>query len=339
MDANRQRRVVDHPQVLEHQFSDRARIDEDDGEPRLFEQPHHRLRRPAAIVPGPGHAFFGDKDVDDRISTGVAGHQPHGAGIGIGGEPALIGFGVGNGGAQPDAAQAGTERLQPRQGEAQLVAALGGGKGVNFIDDDGSDTAEHRRRVGVRDQQRQAFGRRQQDMWRAFTLAGLAIRRGITGARFDANVEPDLLDRIEQVARNIDRKCFQRRDVDGVQPLGRSVRQLGERRQEPGQRLARARRGDEQRADPVRRRRKHFELMPPGHPPARGEPCSDGGGKTGGHVDNIGVPKPPVSLTRSARFPPARGRASSPPGRPPAHPPTAGTSSAPPSRVRTSVRR
>jgi hypothetical protein len=46
----------------------------------------------------------------------------------------------------------------------------------------------------------------------------------------------------------------------------------GERRQEPGERLARAGIGHQQRVAPGLARREHFRLVPPDAPAAAGEP-------------------------------------------------------------------
>lgn len=65
------------------------------------------------------------------------------------------GGGVFDGGGQSDAAQVGTERLQPPQRQHQLVATLAFGQRVDFIDDDPFQAFEDMRRVGVAGQQRQ----------------------------------------------------------------------------------------------------------------------------------------------------------------------------------------
>ena len=61
---------------------------------------------------------------------------------------------------------------------------------------------------------------------------------------------------VEQVALDVDRQRLQRRDVERVQALGRLLDQVADGRQEAGQRLARAGRGDQQRAAPGPRQRR-----------------------------------------------------------------------------------
>ncbi|BBB13589.1 peptide ABC transporter periplasmic component SapA [Sphingopyxis sp. FD7] len=58
--------------------------------------------------------------------------------------------------------------------------------------------------------------------------------------------------------------------------------EIDEAGEETRKRLARAGRRDEQRVLAARRRAKHFGLMPPEPPPARGEPVGEGGGKAHG---------------------------------------------------------
>ena len=298
VDADRQRLVILGPQVAKDDLRDRPRVDEDDGQPRLFDAAHDGARRPAAIVPGPGDAVFGHDDLHHRRCARIAAHEGHAGCIGIWGEPALIGLRVGDGGAQPDAAQAGGEPLQPRQRQAELVAALGGGKGVDFIDDDGLHAGQHRRRIGIGNQQRQRFGRRQQDMRRAFTLPLLAVRRGIAGARLDADIKADLGDGRQQVALHIDGERLQRRDIDGVQAIARIVGQIGQRGEKPRQRLARSRRRHQQRMIAGPRRRDHFELVPPRRPATLREPVGDGGGE--GHCADIGEAAPKCTRSQVA---------------------------------------
>jgi hypothetical protein len=159
--------------------------------------------------------------------------------------------------------------------------------GVDFIDDDGLHPRQHRRRIGIGNQQRQRFGRCKQDMRRAFTLALLAVRRRIAGARLDADIKADLGHRRQQVALHIDRQRLQRADIDGVEAIARIVGQIGQRGEEPRQRLARPGGGHQQRVVAGPRRRDHLELVPPRRPATLREPVGDGGGEAG-HLADIG---------------------------------------------------
>ena len=60
--------------------------------------------------------------------------------------------------------QSGTDPLEPRHAQAEQVAALAGREGVDFVDDDRLESFEHREAVGIAQQERQRFGRRQQDL-------------------------------------------------------------------------------------------------------------------------------------------------------------------------------
>ena len=176
---------------------------------------------------------------------------------------------------------AGRDLLQPRHAQAEQVAALAGREGVDLVDDDRPQPGEHREAVGIAQQQRQRFGRGQQDLRRADPLARLAVAGGVAGAGLDADVEAHFLDRRDQVARDVDRQRLQRRHVERVQALGRRLDQFGQRRQEAGQRLARAGRRDQQGVIACAALRQHLQLMPPRSPPARREPVGQRLGERG----------------------------------------------------------
>ena len=62
---------------------------------------------------------------------------------------------------------------------------------------------------------------------------------------------------------NVHRQRLQRRHVQRVQPFGRLLRELADRRQEAGEGLAGAGRRDKQRAAIGARKLQHLELVPP----------------------------------------------------------------------------
>jgi hypothetical protein len=93
--------------------------------------------------------------------------------------------------------------LEPRQRQAQQVAALAGRKGVDLVDHHGLQIGEHREAVGIGQQQRQRFRRRQQDGRRPAPLARLLVRTGVAAAALDADVEPHLGDRPQQIALDV----------------------------------------------------------------------------------------------------------------------------------------
>ena len=131
---------------------------------------------------------------------------------------------------------------------------------MQFVEHNAPERAEHVRRIGAREQQRKLLRRGEQDVGRIPALA-LAFGCGrVAGARFEPDSQAHLLHRNFQVARNVDRKRLQRRNVQSVQALrahqrasGRSqvarphiaLAQLDERRQEACERLAAAGRRDQ----------------------------------------------------------------------------------------------
>ena len=306
VDADRQRMVVLGPQIAKHQLRHRPRIDEHDRQLRRLDAPHHRRRRPAAIMAGPGNPVLGNQDFDDRLRPRIARHQRNRGRIGIGRQPALISLRIGNRRRQPDPPQPRRQLLQPRQRQTQLVAALRRRKGMDLVDDDRPHPRQHRRRIGIGNQQRQRLRCRQQDLRRPLALALLAVRRRVTRPRLDPDIEPDLLHRRQQVPLHIGRQRLQRRYINRVQPHPRVLRQIGKRRQKPRQRLPRSRRRHQQRMTTRPRRLDHLQLMPPRSPAPRGKPIGDREGEAG-HGSDIGAVAgkctgPPAAGALSARL-------------------------------------
>ena len=143
---------------------------------------------------------------------------------------------------------------------------------MDFVDDDRLQIREHQRRIGIAEQQRERFGRGQQYVRRLDPLARLAVRWRVAGAGFDADRQRHLLDRGQEIAADIDRQRLERGDIEGVQPVGRLFDEVSERRQKPGQRLARAGGGDQQRMIAPARGGEHGALMDARRPVARGKP-------------------------------------------------------------------
>ena len=191
VDADRQRLVVDRPQVLEDQLGEAARVAEDERRLVLLDQLHHLARGVAARMAGPRDAVFGDQDREVGLGAGIAVDQVDRVDVGVGREPAAIGVGVGDRSRdRPTRRRLGRERLQPRRATGEQVAALLVGEGVDLVDDDGPEVGEQQRAVGVAEQQAQRFGRGQQDMRRPHALARLAVRRRVAGAGLDPDRRP-----------------------------------------------------------------------------------------------------------------------------------------------------
>ena len=153
VDADAERLVVDLPQILENQLGEAAGVAEDQRGLVRFDQLHHLAGGIAARMAGPRNLAFGDEDREIGLGAGIAFDEVDGVDVGVGREPAAIGFGVGDGRAEADPAKAGAKRLQADKREAQQVAALFLGEGVDFVDDDGLEAGEQRRAIGIAQEQ------------------------------------------------------------------------------------------------------------------------------------------------------------------------------------------
>jgi hypothetical protein len=87
---------------------------------------------------------------------------------------------------------------------------------MDFVDDDAAKACEQLETLRVAQQQRERFGRRQQDVRRAGALPRLAIGRCIAAPHLDPERERHVGDGRKQVALDILRQGFQRRDVERV---------------------------------------------------------------------------------------------------------------------------
>ena len=167
------------------------------------------------------------------------------------------------------------------------------------------------------EQQRELLGRREQDVGRIAALA-LALRgRRIAGAGLDPDRQPHLGDRLLEIARDVDRERLQRRDVERVQaacparacvPGGAAVdgasRQLDQRRQEAGERLAGAGRRDQQGGAAGARLASSAKLMGARRPAARPRTSrAKGSGKAGAAMSERAMD---TSLPWWRRGPPPR---------------------------------
>jgi hypothetical protein len=229
-------------------------------------------------VAGPGDALVGrEEDLDVRFGARIAADEIDHLGVRIGGEPALIGFGIGDRCREADAAEPGRDFLEARHGKAEEVAAFAGGEGVDLVDDDGGEVAEEEVAVLVAEEEAERFGRGQQHLRRADALALLAVGRRVAGAGLDADGEVHLLDRSEEIALNVGCERLQRRDVEGVEAVGGRFDQLYEAGEEAGQRLAGSGRRDEQGAPPGAGGGEHLLLVAAQRPALAGEPAGYGG--------------------------------------------------------------
>jgi hypothetical protein len=146
------------------------------------------------------------------------------------------------------------------------------------------EVAKELRGVRIRQQERQRLGRRQQKVRRPFALADAPALRCVAGPALGADRQLHLRDRRLEIAADVRRQRLERRDVERVQlalALGMgqilasepSFGELDQGRQEARQRLAAARRRDQQCALALGREVDQLELVQPGRPPATFEPA------------------------------------------------------------------
>ena len=244
--------------------------------PVPLDQLHHFAGGMAAGMARPGDPVLGDQDRQVGLGAGIADDQPHRVDVAVGRQPGAIGVGVADRGGQRDPAQRRGDALQPRDRQRQQVAALLPREGVKLVDHHRLQRREHRRAVGIAEQQAQRLRRRQQDVRRPHALPRLAVGRRVAAAGLDADVEAHLLDRADEVALDVDAERFERRDVERVQPFRRLLGEVADGRQETGERLARAGGGDEQGAVACPRRVEHLQLVPPRLPAPCREPAFNG---------------------------------------------------------------
>ncbi len=267
---DRQRRVVEAPQRLEHQLRLGAGVDEHDRRAGGADARHHLRRRLEAHVAGPGERTVRHHDRNFRRRAVGGGDDPRGA------EPGAQRPGVRGGRRQPGATGGGSQVGKARHAEGQLVAALRAGKRVHLVDDDRGEAPEHPGRIVERQHDRQALGRRQQDVRRLLALAGAAVLRRVAGAGLDRDAEPHLGHRRIEVAGDVDRERLQRADIERVDAGARAGVQVDERGQEPGKRLAAAGRRGEQHQLARFGGGQHLQLMRPRRPAPRGKPAGEG---------------------------------------------------------------
>ena len=114
-------------------------------------------------------------------------------------------------------------------------------------------------------------------MGRINSLPLLTIRRRITAARFDADGQPHVVYRRQQIAPDINAQRLQRRHIQRMKPLMARVNEVNQRWQKSGKRLASARRGNEQSMIAVLRGTEHFQLMTTRRPAFGREPIAENG--------------------------------------------------------------
>ena len=280
MQRDRQVVLVDAPELGEQQLRLAARIDEE----QRGLVPLHQLvdfgDGIARRMPLPRHALAGIQHRD--IGLGPARHRDqlgHGARRILRHQPAAQLVRIGDRRRQPDRLQAGHDGAQPCQPERQQMAALRGHQRMQLVEDDVAQILEEALRVRGRDQQRKLLRRGEQDVGRHELLALALVRRRVAGARLQRQRQAHLVDRLGEVALDIDGQRLQRRDVERVDAAPgfaglalRPIGQIGQRRHEAGQRLAGAGRRDQQHRFSRLRLGQQLDLMRARRPAALREP-------------------------------------------------------------------
>ena len=211
--------VVHAPEILEQHFGLAAGVDEDQRGLVALDQLVHFAERVARAVAGPRQALPGVEHLDDgrRRTAGDDDVGGFAFAVALRHQEPRQRFRLGHRRRQSDRAHLGRQPPQPRQAERQQIAALGGDQRVQFVEHDALQRREQERRVVGGQQQRQLFGRGQQDVRRIAPLPLPPRHRRVAGAGLDLDRQPHLGDRRFQVARDIDRERLQGRDVEGVQ--------------------------------------------------------------------------------------------------------------------------
>ena len=254
MQGDGQAKIVDAPQVLEQQLRLHARVDEQQAQPMRLDRRIDLADGIARRVPDARHRLVELENVDLRLGAADDVHEVGHVDVRL---RRVLRHQIGaqlrrtrHRRRQADGAHAGRQLAQPRQRERQQVAALGRRQRVDLVEHDRVEIGEQLGAVGVAEQQRQLLRRRHQDVGRSRSLPRPPRHRRVAGARLGADRQLHLGDRRHEVARDVDRQRLQRRNVESVQAAAAvgapALGKADEARQEPGQRLAGAGRGDEQ---------------------------------------------------------------------------------------------
>ena len=118
------------------------------------------------------------------------------------------------------------EMLEPLEADRQVGAALGGGEGVDLVDDDGLDAAQRLARLR-REHQVERLGRRDEEVGRAADEEAALLGRGVAGADADGRLVHGLAEALGGEADAGERRPQVLVDVDGEGPQRGDVEQAG----------------------------------------------------------------------------------------------------------------
>ena len=165
--------------------------------------------------------------------------------------------------------------LETLERDREVRTALRSGNGVDLVDDDRAQRAEHPASTKSREQDVQRLGRRDEDVRRRAHHPRARRRGRVTGTHADSNLgevdvgsaEPiaQLRQRPFEISLDVVVQRLERRDVEQMNRVReRAFEPGGDERvelpQECGERLSRARRGEDERVLPTRDRGPSFAL-------------------------------------------------------------------------------
>src|SRR5581483_8973720 len=147
---------------------------------------------------------------------------------------------------QADALEAAGKPFEPLEREGEMRAALRAGDRVYLVHDHRLDRAQQLARLR-REQEEERFRRRDEDVRRVAQHRLALLLRRVAGAHGDLQLRLEPRERAAQVALDVVVQRLQRRHVENAQARTGRRRQLVDREQERGERLARPRRRLDQR--------------------------------------------------------------------------------------------
>lgn len=184
------------------------------------------------------------------------------------------------------------QTAQTCQTEPQQISTFGIGQRVQLVQHDRLQPGEQARCVARCKQERKLLRGCQQNIRREMALPLTTPRRRIARPCFDSNRQRHLGYRLLEIARHVDGKRLERRDVKCVQygtATGGPPGQIDETGKETGQCLSAAGGRDEKDGVAGLRLRQKFELVRTGLPATCGEPGVEPGRQgRGGHRQTIG---------------------------------------------------
>ena len=156
MQADRQIVLVDAPQPVEHQLGLRPCVHEHDRGLVLADDVVDLGHGVMAHMAAPRQTLLGVDDAHHGLRAGLAAHDLD---LVLDREELRQLGRVGDRGRQADEAHMRRQRGHARQAKCEVMAALAGGEGMQFVHDQAFQAGEELRRVGIGEQQRQRFRR------------------------------------------------------------------------------------------------------------------------------------------------------------------------------------